>query len=202
MVKHVSFNDDKAYLAFDLEDGRRTGSIEDLQLETALNRNLASQQILAQQLQAAADPQALASLYNTIGNQNGQGNMQPNPLFAMNGQSAVGYQPVIVVLPEGTNFGATAVISADRRYVRITCVPLFSGIAEVNTFNSGGDPNAGDGGTGQTGTGGQGYSGIFGPGGGQDPNANNNPNANNGNINNNNGNINNGNNNGGAVPFF
>jgi hypothetical protein len=30
---------------------------------------------------------------------------------------------------------ATAVISADRRYVRITAIPLFSTIPRVETFN-------------------------------------------------------------------
>jgi hypothetical protein len=43
--------------------------------------------------------------------------------------------PVITTLPEGTNMSAIAVVSADRRYVRITPTPLFSSIPEVNTFN-------------------------------------------------------------------
>jgi hypothetical protein len=50
-------------------------------------------------------------------------------------QGAVGYQPVITTLPEGTNMSATAVISADRRYVRISVVPLFSSIGNITTFN-------------------------------------------------------------------
>ena len=58
---------------------------------------------------------------------------------------AVGYQPIIITLPEGTNMVATAVVSADRRYVRITCVPLFSAVPDVHTFtidgfNGGNDP--------------------------------------------------------------
>jgi len=73
---------------------------------------------------------------------------------------AVGYQPVITVLPEGANLGAFAVVSADRRYVRITVQPLFSGIGEVNTFNMATGENT----TGIGGTGGQGYSGMFGGG--------------------------------------
>ena len=47
----------------------------------------------------------------------------------------VGYQPVIVVLPEGTNFGVNAIVSADRRHIRVGVCPMFSGITEVNTFN-------------------------------------------------------------------
>ena len=50
-------------------------------------------------------------------------------------QGAVGYQPIIITLPEGANLAATAVVSADRRYVRISCVPLFSQISKVTTFN-------------------------------------------------------------------
>ena len=67
----------------------------------------------------------------------------------------VGYQPVIITLPEGANLAATAVISADRRYVRITCVPLFSGVAEVNVFNTATGSNI----EGRGGTGGRGFSG-------------------------------------------
>ena len=187
MVKHIELGDEEQVLAFDLADGRRRERIEDHQLTEALCRNSNNQQILAQQIAQATDPAVVASLLNSPGNNN---NMQPNPLFPLAGNGAVGYQPVIVVLPEGTNFSATAVVSADRRYVRITCVPLFSGIAEVNTFNSSGtgdDVN-------QTGTGGQGYSGIFGPGGQQDTTQQNNPNNNNNNNNdpnnNNNNNVN------------
>ncbi len=43
--------------------------------------------------------------------------------------------PVITTLPEGANMSAQAVVSADRRYVRITATPLFSTIPEVSTFN-------------------------------------------------------------------
>ena len=50
---------------------------------------------------------------------------------------AVGYQPVIAVLPEGTNFSASAVISADRRYVRFSGGLMQSHISKVDTFNFG-----------------------------------------------------------------
>jgi hypothetical protein len=50
-------------------------------------------------------------------------------------RGAVGYQPVIITLPEGTNFTVTGVVSADRRYVRITALPLFSLVSKVTTFN-------------------------------------------------------------------
>ena len=42
---------------------------------------------------------------------------------------------MIITLPVGANMSATAVVSADRRYVRATTQPLFSTIPVVNTFN-------------------------------------------------------------------
>ena len=53
---------------------------------------------------------------------------------------------------------AGTVVSADRRYVRISPQPMFTGISEVNTFNY----VSGESGTSQGGTGGQGYGGMFG----------------------------------------
>lgn len=50
------------------------------------------------------------------------------------GEFAAAQQPVIVVLSEGTMMTVQAVVSDDRRYVRLTLVPFFSQIGEVNTF--------------------------------------------------------------------
>ncbi|MEE8453075.1 MAG: hypothetical protein V3R99_14210, partial [Thermoguttaceae bacterium] len=47
---------------------------------------------------------------------------------------AAAQQPVIVVLSEGTSLTVQAVVSNDRRFVRLTVVPFFSKIGEVNTF--------------------------------------------------------------------
>lgn len=48
---------------------------------------------------------------------------------------AVGYNPVIVVIPEGAQNTATAVVSADRRYVRLSMSPLFTNITDVIPFS-------------------------------------------------------------------
>lgn len=50
------------------------------------------------------------------------------------GDFAVGQQPVIMILPEGTNLTVQAVVSSDRRFVRLTVVPYFSTIEKVDTF--------------------------------------------------------------------
>jgi len=155
IARTVSLTDDKAMVVFDLENGRRREALKEHQVAHAANVEMAvGRQILAQQIAAAADPAAMRSLAMSRRAFNRQGALAP--FF---GNRAVGYQPVIITLPEGANMMATAVVSADRRYVRITPAPLFSGIAEVNTFNSA----TGEGSTGG-GTGGRGFSQLFGPG--------------------------------------
>jgi general secretion pathway protein D len=50
------------------------------------------------------------------------------------GEFASALQPVIVVLNEGTMMTIQAVVSNDRRYVRLTVVPFFTQVGEVDTF--------------------------------------------------------------------
>jgi len=51
------------------------------------------------------------------------------------GNSGVGYMPVITWLPQGTSMGASAVISPDRRHVRVNTQPFFSSVGPVHTYN-------------------------------------------------------------------
>ena len=51
------------------------------------------------------------------------------------GAPAVGYFPVITWLPEGASLSARAVVSPDRRHVRMSVLPFFSSIGPVHTFN-------------------------------------------------------------------
>ncbi|MDD3470390.1 MAG: hypothetical protein PHE53_10515, partial [Thermoguttaceae bacterium] len=46
-----------------------------------------------------------------------------------------GYRPEITWVPEGASLSTNAVISADRRYVRVTPSPMFQQIKSVSTFN-------------------------------------------------------------------
>ena len=71
--------------------------------------------MLAEQISGLEDPRALPPREQLLLRQR-----------ALGLGGAVGYQPIIMFLQPGTNFNATAVISADRRYVRITSVPSFS----------------------------------------------------------------------------
>jgi hypothetical protein len=152
--KWIPLKDDQAVVVFDLKDGRRKEGLQEHQVAQAADVQMAvGRQILAQQLAGEVDPEAVASL---VSSRQSQGN---NPVlmglpFQLAG--AVGYQPVITTIQEGAGLSATAVISADRRYVRITPQPQFQGITEVNTFNMA----SGDTGTSSGGTGGMGYGGT------------------------------------------
>ena len=50
------------------------------------------------------------------------------------GDFAAAQQPVIMVLSEGTSLNVQAVVSNDRRFVRLTLVPFFSKIGNVQEF--------------------------------------------------------------------
>jgi tetratricopeptide (TPR) repeat protein len=138
--KQVALDGDKAVMAFDLKNGRRTESLLDAQVANAVQGQMAiGNQILAQQVGTTADP--------TVGS-GGVFDPRVNPGLFLRG--AVGYQPIIITLPTGTNMSATAVVSHDRRYVRVSAQPVFSTIPVVNTFNynSGSSGTSGGSGTG------------------------------------------------------
>ncbi|HHK41867.1 MAG TPA: hypothetical protein ENJ50_05550 [Planctomycetaceae bacterium] len=78
-------------------------------------------------------------------------------------RGAVGYRVTPTILPEGTALTATGVVSGDRRYVRTTAFPFFSGIGDVTVFDvSGGQTPGAGGGSGGNPGGGQGGGGAGG----------------------------------------
>jgi Flp pilus assembly secretin CpaC len=84
---------------------------------------------------------------------------------------AVGFQPVITQVPDGIFMTVQAVVSADRRYVRLAVSPNFQNVTDVFTFSfvSGAQPTIGGQGGGNIGGGGGGLGGGgggFGGGGG------------------------------------
>ena len=48
---------------------------------------------------------------------------------------AIGFAPVVRLIPEGTSMVAQAVVSPDRRYVRLSLSPTFSNIIDVAVFS-------------------------------------------------------------------
>ncbi len=60
-----------------------------------------------------------------------QGSLEQRSAY---GRRPVGYAPVVTWLPSGASMGASAVVSPDRRYVRVNAQPFFSQVGPVNTF--------------------------------------------------------------------
>ena len=165
--KWLPLEGDTVGVKFQLAGGRRTESLQEQQVASAAAAHLALQQAvqpqaLSQQLASQVDPNAMATAYASRGYQGGGPNAEANAFtpFPWAPGGAVGYQPVIVTLPEGASMNVRAIISADRRYVRCSPAPFFSSIDSVTTFNM----SSGATSTGSGGTGGQGYGGT---GGGQ-----------------------------------
>jgi hypothetical protein len=48
---------------------------------------------------------------------------------------AIGFAPVVTRIPEGTSLVAQAIVSPDRRYVRLALSPTFSNIVDVTVFS-------------------------------------------------------------------
>jgi hypothetical protein len=71
--------------------------------------------------------------------------------------AGVGFTPVIGFINEGVSLTANAVVSADRRFVRISVAPFFNTLREIQTFSfqSGGTAPQGGGGVPQGGGAGQ-----------------------------------------------
>ena len=59
------------------------------------------------------------------------GQRLPNGALVAN----VGFQPVVAIIPDGVQMSAFALVSADRRYVRISASPLFTSITDVFTYS-------------------------------------------------------------------
>lgn len=167
----------KALANFNNPVGRRAEPIADGQLAEALRRQESvTRSVLSQQLSSMSD-EGLVSL---------RPDERRRLRAARAGSGSVGFQPQITVLPEGTNLGVSAVVSSDRRYVRVSPTPIFSVIGDIAQFSFSGagvDPTAqtaqfagaqadpvgfglGGGGAGGAGGGGGGLGGGIGGGGG------------------------------------
>ncbi len=83
-------------------------------------------------------------------------------LIPVVGTGAVGFQPIISVIPEGIQLQVVAVVSADRRYVRLSLAPTFTSLLDLFTFSFA----SGGAGGGAIAGGQQGGGGGFGGGGG------------------------------------
>ena len=168
--QQIDLREKDAVVIFELKDGRREDSIEDHIVANAAVRHVeVNRSILGQQFDRLADDRVAAS--NSLADLELLRTRDPRQAArvqaALRGRGAVGFMPVIQQFPEGTMMMGQAVISADRRYVRVSMSPFFSRVADVATFNfvTGQGNNQQQGG-GQQGGGGVGGGGVGGGGGG------------------------------------
>ena len=135
--KIIPLSEKDAMITFSVPDGRRNEPLdEQLVASTARAHTAVNRAILAQQLSSTADSDAVLRL--AAARQNNQ--------VALNSlRRPAGFMPIITQLPEGANLQvSSAVVSADRRYVRITALPFFSQIGEVASFRIGGGGGGGE----------------------------------------------------------
>jgi hypothetical protein len=155
---------DDTLVTMEVPFGRRTEPLFDAQVRhDAVAQRQIGAAVLAQQLNALVDPDAAASLSDSRAAP--RASSKPGAPFFRGGR--VGYQPVIDTLNIGATMTVRAVVSADRRYVRISVSPIFNDIGQVTQFNFAGGGAQGTGGGGQGGGGGGAGGAGGGAGGGQ-----------------------------------
>jgi len=133
--RSIPVTDRDAMIRFSLANGRRIEALEDHQIQTIANtQNEISRAVLTQQLALVEDSQASRDYERSEIEAKRDGRVSA-PRTPRRRRGDRGFQPQVTTLPEGTNMTATGVVSADRRYVRITATPLFSFIGGVSTFN-------------------------------------------------------------------
>ena len=126
--QQLDLGKDGALVTFSVPEGRRTESLSEQQVQVAVETQVAmAREIVAEKLARASEYSTAEEEY--VGDVNNNSND-----FVRRMRNAVGYRPVITSLPEGANFSAFAVVSADRRYVRFNGTPLFSSIGEVTSY--------------------------------------------------------------------
>ena len=170
MTKQVEIDDNGAMVLFALDNGRRTESLEDHEIETVVRKQmLANRNILAQELSegysSGAASDYFGGLLSGVDNRNLAGPLNGQ----LDNRGVVGYQPVITQIPEGTFFTVNHATTADRLHVLISVSPNFNAVSSVTTFNILGDASTAEGlsgGGGGQGGGGQGGGGQGGGGGG------------------------------------
>jgi hypothetical protein len=174
--KEIPLTEKDALVIFEVKDGKRKVEIAEAQLANLrdVQRNMRGQ-VLAQFgpdpiLGPQDDGEVLQDLYRDVaaltgGAYTGTTGGVLDPRLDPFRRRAVGFQPQITQLPEGAGMSTLAIISADRRYVRISPAPFFSQIGDVTTFNfvtgseGGGTGGGGGGGGGGIGIGGGGFGG-------------------------------------------
>jgi hypothetical protein len=163
--EQISLTEKDAIVRVDVKEGRRNTPLALAQLQDVeaqaknINRSILAQASSGPPTRPPSSDLSAAAAFARDMRRFGIAGRPP-------GQGAVGFMPVIGTLPEGASLFATGIISADRRYVRVSPFPFFTQIGEINTFNfvtgatgAGGQGGAAGGAGGAGGLGGGGFGG-------------------------------------------
>lgn len=142
--QQLALGDKPSLISFELPEGRRQDSLEqhqlinDIKTQFAINQVASNRALLAQQISTVSAAQRSGD-----GSLSLDRDLTPvqDPAAPNFGQRrSTGFAPVVSLLPEGTTMSVNAVISANRKYVRITALPFFSSIGDVTEFDIGVPP--------------------------------------------------------------
>ncbi len=144
--KQIALDDKDALLELEVKTGHRSEPIVEAQIAKAEMRRVAAGRTVLAQTSGESRSSGGMSMAEFWARQQALLAAQSRG-FPFRG--AVGYRPQLTVLPDGVSMFPNAVISGDRRYVRVTPNPQFNTIIEVRTFNfiTGGSTTQGGGGT-------------------------------------------------------
>ncbi len=144
--KVVSLDARTVIVPFKLEKGRRQklGPQPQNQPTSQDSTQLTRQQIIARVRRGGggAVGQGVAQGGAVQGGAPGQGFRLPAGAFT----AGVGFTPVVGLINEGVSLTASAVVSADRRFVRISVAPFFNTLRDIQTFSFQGGTGAQQGG--------------------------------------------------------
>lgn len=146
IVRTLNLEDGEASLTIDLDGGRRTmprdlswsdppGRLD--QQAPAMGPNAAGRRSVRNPRADRRQREAMQDYLNSRRHAHQRG--------GRNG-GAFAVAPGITVIPEGTTLMAGAIVSADRRYVRLSVAPMFNNVTDVFTFsffNAGGGGGGG-----------------------------------------------------------
>ena len=164
--EQIPLTEKDALVVFEVKEGRRQQEVAEAQLAHLRDVQRNVQHTMLGQLAAGNNEEVLSDFLQDmqiLARTRNRGPFLNNPFLR---RGAVGFRPEITQLPTGANLMGLAIISADRRYVRISPAPMFSQVGDVSTFNFvTGDTDAGGGaGGGGLGGGGLGGGGLGGGG--------------------------------------
>ena len=132
-----------AVVIFEIAKGRRQENVGQQQLANLREAQQAvGQAVLAQQVNGPQRAAQFRALENSLAVRDlalARRQAMRDGRFFAGRRGAVGNRPIITTLPEGTNLTVqSAIVSPDRRYVRISIPPfppITSGVGDVSTFN-------------------------------------------------------------------